>query len=84
MRRLKRIEHISMDGVIRHMADGRKFPCSDWTAPYRTPVGRGAVLVAHEESFDRLLGGRADDTWARCWPQAPGNPMADRLNGATR
>lgn len=84
MRRLKRIEHISMDGVIRHAADGRDFPCSDWAAPYRTPVGRGAVLAAHEESFDLLLGRRTYDIWTRFWPKAPGHPMADRLNGASR
>ena len=38
MRKLKIIEHISLDGVIQHSADDDDFPYSDWTAPYRTPV----------------------------------------------
>ena len=54
MRKLKIIEHISRDGVIQHSADDGDFPYGDWTAPYRTPAGRDAVLAAHGESFDLL------------------------------
>jgi len=32
MRTPKIIEHISLDGVIQHSADGGDFPYSDWTA----------------------------------------------------
>ena len=46
MRRLKIMEHISLDGVIEHSADDDNFPYNDWTAPYRTPAGRDAVLNA--------------------------------------
>ena len=84
MRKLRIIEHISLDGVIQHSADGDDFPYADWTAPYRTPAGRDAVLAAHGESFDLLLGRRTYDIWSRFWPQAPGSPMADRLNAATK
>jgi hypothetical protein len=45
MRKLKIIEHISLDGVIQHSADDGDFPYSDWTAPYRTPAGRDAVMA---------------------------------------
>ena len=45
MRRLRIIEHISLDGVIQHSADDG-FPFSDWTVPYRTPAGRDAVMAA--------------------------------------
>ena len=45
MRRLKIIEHISLDGVIQHSADDDGFPYADWTSPYRTPAGRDAVLA---------------------------------------
>ena len=55
MRKLKIIEHISLDGVIQHSADDGDFPYSDWTAPYRTPAGRDAVLAAHGQSFDLCL-----------------------------
>jgi hypothetical protein len=56
MRKLKIIEHISLDGVIQHSADGDDFPYSDWTAPYRTAVGRDAIIAAQGERFDLLLG----------------------------
>ena len=56
MRKLKIIEHISLDGVIQLSADDDGFPYSDWTAPYRTPAGLDAVLAAQGESFDLLLG----------------------------
>jgi hypothetical protein len=37
MRKLKIIEHISLDGVIQHSTDkgdDGDFPHSDWTAPF--------------------------------------------------
>ena len=43
MRKLRIMEHISLDGVIQHSADDGDFPYSDWTAPYRTPAGREAI-----------------------------------------
>ncbi|PNS08976.1 dihydrofolate reductase family protein [Solilutibacter silvestris] len=84
MRKLKIIEHISLDGVIQHSDDGDGFPYSDWTAPYRSPAGRDAVLAAHGEHFDLLLGRRTYDSWSGFWPKAPSSPMADRLNAATK
>ena len=64
MRKLKIIEHITLDGVIQHSADDGDFPYSDWTAPYRTPAGRDAVMAAHGERFDLLLGRRTYDIWS--------------------
>jgi dihydrofolate reductase len=84
MRQLKIIEHISLDGVIQHSADDGAFPYSDWPAPYRTPAGRDAVLAAHGERFDLLLGRRTYDIWSGFWPKAPSSPLADRLNAATK
>ncbi len=84
MRRLKIIEHISLDGVIQHSADGGDFPYSDWTAPYRTPAGRDAMLAAYGGSFDLLLGRRTYDIWSAFWPKAPSSPMGDRLNAAKK
>ncbi len=49
MRKLKIIEHISLDGVIQHSADDGDFPYGDWTAPYRTPAGRDAIVAARLE-----------------------------------
>jgi dihydrofolate reductase len=84
MRKLRVIEHISLDGVIQHSADGDDFPYSDWTAPYRTAAGREAVLAAQGESFALLLGRRTYDLWSGFWPEAPSSPMADALNAATK
>jgi dihydrofolate reductase len=84
MRNLKIIEHISLDGVIQHSADDGDFPYTDWTAPYRSPEGRDAMLAAHGDSFDLLLGRRTYDMWSDIWPKAPSNPMVDRLNAATK
>jgi dihydrofolate reductase len=84
MRKLKIIEHISLDGVIQHSADDDAFPYSDWTAPYRTLAGREAMLAAYGRSFDLLLGRRTYDIWAGFWPKAPSSPMAGVLNAATK
>src|SRR5512137_1992708 len=84
MRRLKVIEHISLDGVIQHSADGGDFPYGDWTAPYRTPAGRDAVLAAYGQSFDLLLGRRTYDGFSGFWPKAPRSPMSDALNAAKK
>ena len=84
MRNLKIIEHISLDGVIQVSGDDGDFPYADWTAPYRTPAGRDALLAEHGESFDLLLGRRTYDAWSGYWPKAPSSPMADRLNAARK
>jgi dihydrofolate reductase len=84
MRKLRIIEHISLDGVIQHSADDDDFPYSDWSAPYRTPAGRDAVVAAHGERFDLVLGRRTYDLWSNFWPKAPSSPIGDRLNAATK
>ena len=78
------VEHISLDGVIQHSADDGDFPYSDWTAPYRTPAGRDAILAAYCADFDLLLGRRTYDIWSGFWPKAPSSPIADGLNAATK
>jgi dihydrofolate reductase len=83
MRKLKIIEHISLDGVMQNSGEDG-FPYSDWSAPYRTPAGRDMVLAVHGEKFDLLLGRRTYDMWSEFWPKAPSSPFADRLNAATK
>ena len=83
MRKLKIIEHISLDGVIQSSGEDN-FPYKDWTAPYRTPAGRDALVAAHGASYDLLLGRRTYDMWSNFWPKAPSSPMADGLNAATK
>ena len=55
MRKLKIMEHISLDGVIQQSADDDDFPYSEWTVAYRTPAGRDALFAAHGGRFDLLL-----------------------------
>src|ERR1700727_316838 len=84
MRKLKIMEHISLDGVIQQSADDDDFPYADWTVPYRTPAGRDALLAAHGGSFDLLLGRRTYDMWSGSWAKAPSSSMADGINAATK
>lgn len=83
MRKLKLMEHISLDGVIQASGED-DFPYADWTLPYRTPAGRDALLAEQGEHFDLLLGRRTYDMWSAFWPKAPSSPMAERLNAATK
>jgi hypothetical protein len=53
MRKLKIMEHISLDGVIQ-VSDGPEdsdLPYGDWTAPYRIPAGLEKVLAMYGETF---------------------------------
>ncbi len=86
MRKLKIVEHVSLDGVIEMSGRPNEgdFPYGDWTAPYRTPAGLEIVLAIYGEAFDLLLGRRTYDRWSGFWPEAPKGPMADRLNAATK
>ena len=84
MRKLKIMEHISLDGILQTSDEDGDFPHGDWTAPYRTPAGRDAVFAAHGGRFDLLLGRRTYDLWSGYWPKAPSSPMADSLNAATK
>src|SRR5271156_2935358 len=84
MRKLKIIEHISLDGVIQ-MTSGPEgdFPYGDWTAQYRSPAGLQIVNEMYGNR-DVLLGRRTYDLWSGFWPKAPKSPMGDRLKAATK
>ncbi len=86
MRKLRILEHISLDGVIqvRALGEDGDYRYGDWIAPYRSPAGRDAVLAAHGESFDLLLGRRTYDIWSGSWPKAPSSPLSDAINAATK
>ncbi len=86
MRKLKIIEHISLDGVIQMTTTGPEddFPYGDWTAQYRSPAGLQIVNEMYGKACDLLFGRRTYDLLAGFWPKAPKSPMADRLNAATK
>src|SRR5258705_1898570 len=87
MRKLKIIEHVSLDGVISPGGPGEygdDYANGGWTAPYRSPAGAAAVVEAQGTGFDLLLGRRTYDLWAGFWPKVKGGPFADGLNAATK
>lgn len=87
MRKLKLVEHISLDGVIqigKGPGDTTDFPYGDWTAPYRSPAGLALLIEEYGETFDLLLGRRTYDGWSTFWPTAPKSTLGDRLNAATK
>jgi dihydrofolate reductase len=82
VRKLKIIEHISLDGVIQapgSPTEDGDYPHGGWTAPHRDPAVRGTILAEHAKSFDLLLGRHTYDICAGFWPKAPSNPLADSL-----
>jgi dihydrofolate reductase len=83
MRKIKIMEHVSLDGVIQH-ENGEGFAYGDWTAPYRSPAGLEAVMEAQGDVFDLLLGRRTYDLWIRYWPNAGGSPIGKSINAATK
>ena len=87
MRKLKIIEHISLDGVISPGGPGEygdEYAHGGWTAPYRSPAGAAAIADAQGTGFDLLLGRRTYDLWAGFWPKMKGGPFADGLNAARK
>ncbi len=89
MRQIRVIEHISLDGVIQGPGGpeedrGGGFAYGGWAAPHSGPAGGEAIVAAHGDDFDLLLGRRVYDIWSAFWPNAPKSPMADAINGATK
>ena len=85
MRKLKIIEHISLDGVIQTTSGpGDDFPYGDWTALYRSPAGLQVVNEMYGKTCDLLFGRRMYDQMASFWPKAPQSEMGDRMNAATK
>jgi dihydrofolate reductase len=88
MRKIRIIEHISLDGVIQSPGgrneDGEDYSHGGWAAPYRSAAGREAVAEAQGSNFDLLLGRRTYDIFARYWPKAGKSPIADGINAATK
>jgi serine phosphatase RsbU (regulator of sigma subunit)/dihydrofolate reductase len=84
MRKLKIIEHISLDGVIQTSGPDDDFPYGDWTAPYRSPAGLQIVNELYGKTCDVLCGRRTYDMLASVLPKLPKSEMGDRLDTATK
>src|SRR3981081_3495339 len=87
MRKIKIIEHISLDGVIQAPGgpdeDG-DYPHGGWAVPHSDPAIGEAIDAGQGDAFDLLLGRRTYDIFAGYWPKAKKSPMADSLNAATK
>lgn len=88
MRKIRIIEHISLDGIIQAPGgpdedrDG-DYAHGGWAVPHFDPAVGEAIDAAQGESFDLLLGRCTYDIFAGYWPNQ-GGPMADSLNVATK
>jgi dihydrofolate reductase len=89
MRKIRIIEHMSLDGVIQAPGgpdedrDG-DFEHGGWIARHSDPVVGEVIVAAHSKAFDLLLGRRTYDIWSGYWPEVENNPIADGLNTATK
>jgi dihydrofolate reductase len=88
MRKIRIMEHISLDGVIQAPGgpeeDPSGFKYGGWAGPHADPDGGKAIVEGQGDVFDLLLGRRTYDIFAGFWPKAPKSPMADRINAATK
>ena len=74
MRKIKIIEHISLDGVIQAPGGPNEdppYPYGGWAGPHADPDGRAAIVAAHGEAFDLLLGRRTYDIWTGFLTESP-------------
>jgi dihydrofolate reductase len=83
MRKIRMMEHISLDGVIAPPGND-DYANGGWTAAYRSPQGAAAVAEAQGANFDLLLGRKTYDLWSGHWPKMSGGPFADKINAATK
>ena len=63
MRKLKIIEHISLDGVVQAPGGPEEdrdgdYPYGGWGVPHSDPAVGEAIVAAHGEAYDLLLGRR--------------------------
>ena len=87
MRKIRIIEHISLDGVIQAPGGPNEdgdYPHGGWVVPHFDLAIGEAIDAAHGKTFDLLLGRRTYDIFGGYWPKIENNPMADSLNAATK
>jgi dihydrofolate reductase len=86
VRRIRVIEHVSLDGVMQAPGapgEDEDYPYGGWTVPFADPAIGEAIAAAHGARLDLLLGRRTYDIWAGYWPRARG-AIAELFNAATK
>jgi dihydrofolate reductase len=87
MRKIRIIEHISLDGVIQAPGGPNEdgdYPYGGWAVPHSDEAVGEAIVAAHGDAFDLLMGRRTYDIWSAYWPKAESSSMADGINAATK
>ena len=87
MRKIRIIEHISLDGVIQAPGGPNEdgdYPHGGWAVPHSDAAAGEAIVAGQGKVFDLLLGRRTYDIFSGYWPKVPKSPMADSLNTATK
>ncbi len=74
MRKVKVLEHFSLDGVIQAPGGPDEdtsggFAYGGWVAPYSDDVLETVIKMQTNRPFDLLLGRKTFDIWAAYWPQ---------------
>lgn len=88
MRKIRIIEHITLDGVIQGPGGPEEDPVNGfnhggWSYPHHGDEAGAAIDAAQGVGFDLLLGRKTYDIFGGYWPRHKG-PMADALNGARK
>lgn len=88
MRRIRIIEHVSLDGVIQAPGGTEEdrsngFAVGGWAFPHHDAETGAAISAAQGQGFDLLLGRRTYDIFGGYWPRQDG-PMANSLNRARK
>jgi len=87
MRRIRIIEHVSLDGVIQAPGSPKEdgdYPHGGWIVPHADAAVGDTISAAHSGPFDLLLGRRTYDIRSGYWPKAGNSPMANSFNAATK
>src|SRR3981081_4320410 len=84
MRKIKIIEHISLDGVIQAPGGPNEdgdYSHGGWAVPHHDPAVGEAIVAGHGKALDLLLGRRTYDIFSAYWPKenslSSGNVFAD-------
>jgi dihydrofolate reductase len=87
MRKIRIMEHISLDGVIQSPGgrdeDG-DYAHGGWSMRYSDKVIGEGIVAAHGTGYDLLLGRHTYDIFAGYWPTAKSDAIADGFNAATK
>lgn len=88
MRKIRVIEHLSLDGIIQGPGGPNEdrdngFGHGGWAAPFDAPEAGALAVDAHTKGKDLILGRKTYDIWAAYWP-LHSNPIADGINSATK